>query len=159
MKIITYSIFLFLIGSYAIGQSINPKIEEINSVIKITDSICKIKSEGIAEGTIKYNHIGGNYGWTAYFTNSSENKNQPLRIRYSETQPKANEEINLYYKNGNLIYAELITAKNRILTKVKKIIKKEFYFENQIVIYFDLTDRDIDYLIQKELTIRKMIYK
>ena len=159
MKIIIYLIFIFLNSSDLIGQNLNPKIAEINLEIKITDSICKIKGEGIAEGTIKYNHIVGNYGWTSYFTNSSENKNEPLRIKYSETQPSANEEINFYYKNGNLVYAELITTKNRKLTKVKKITKKEFYFENQKVIYFDITDRDIDYIIQKELTIRKMIYK
>ena len=82
-----------------------------------------------------------------------------MRIRYSETKPKSNEDINLYYQNGILVFVELITTPNSQKSKSSKTKKKHFYIDGKNVIYSDLTDADIDYVLEKEKTIRKMIYE
>ena len=82
-----------------------------------------------------------------------------MRIRYSITQPKANEDLNLFYHDGILIFAELITTQTSRKSKGNKVLKKHFYFDGKTVIYPDLTDSDIDYMLEKEKTICKMIYR
>ena len=161
MKSLILIIFILpiLIHGQEIDAKIKLRINEINSLIKVSDSIGNIQKEGISEGEIRYNHISGNFGWEAYFLNDTKNKTQPLRIRYSDTQPKANENLNLYYKNGILIFAELITTPTGRKSKRNQPLSKTFYFENGDIIYPNTTDSDIDYIIQKEKTIYKMIYK
>ena len=133
-------------------------IDEINFLIKVSDSIGNIQKEGISEGEIRYNHISGNFGWEAYFLNDTINKNQPLRIRYSETQPKTNEDLNLYYNKGKLIFAELITTQTRRKLIQNKPLKKVFYFAGNVVIYPSIIDSYIDCILEKERTILKTIY-
>ena len=152
------SFFILTILTY--GQETNSEIKlRIDSLIKISDSIGKSEKEGISEGEIRYNHISGKFGWEAYFLNDTNSKKQPLRIRYSETQPKSNEDINLYYQNGILIFVELITTPTSRKSKSSKTKSKHFYIDGKNVIYPDLTDADIDYVLEKEKTIRKMIYE
>ena len=164
MKNLIFIICIFIFPIITYGQEIDSKIkfkiDEINSIVKLTDSIGNHRNEGISEGPIKYNHISGNFGWDAYFLNDIENKNQPIRIRYSETQPKAvYENLNLYYLKGKLIFAELIKSKIGRNSKKGKPVKKIFYFNGSEIIYPDQTDLDIDYVLAKEKTIYKMIYK
>jgi hypothetical protein len=47
-----------------------------------------------------------NGGWDAYYL--SDNGNNPLRIKYSQTGFKTVETYKLYYKNSELIYAEFV---------------------------------------------------
>jgi hypothetical protein len=159
MNIINLSITILLLTVTSYGQESNSEIKlKIDSFIRASDSIGKIEKEGISEGEIRYNHISGKYGWGAYFLNNPKYKKEPLRIRYSETQPKSNEVINLYYQNGILVFAELITTPTSRTVKRKNSKTKHFYFNENDVIYPDITDSDIDYVLEKEKTIRKMIY-
>jgi hypothetical protein len=160
MKSLIFILSYFIIPIFTYGQETDSEIKlRIDSLIKISDSIGEKQKEGISEGDIIYNHISGKYGWEAYFLNDVKEKNQPLRIRYSETQPKSNEDLNLYYQNGILVFAELITTPNKRKSRHNKTKKKCFYFDGKNVIYPDLIDSDIDYVLGKEKTIRKMIYE
>jgi len=157
--IICIFIFPIIIYGQEIDSKIKYKIDEINSIVKFTDSIGNHRNEGISEGPIKYTHISRNFGWDAYFLNDIENKNQPIRIRYSETQPKAYENLNLYYVKGKLVFAELIKSPIGRKAKKNKPIKKIFYFNGSDIIYPNPTDAKIVYIITKEKTIYKMIYE
>jgi hypothetical protein len=162
MKNLIFTMFIFL-SMFIYGQESDLKaksfIDEIDSITKIYDSVGNNRQEGISEGVIKYNHIKGHFGWGAYFLNDPANEKLPLRIRYSETQPKENEDLNLYYQNGHLIFAELISTSTKRKSKIKGKSNRRFYFDGNKVIYSDLSDSDIDYVLVKEKTIRKMIYK
>jgi hypothetical protein len=164
MKILIFRVSIFLLAIFANGQEskneIKSRIEKIDAQVKSTDSIGNIQKEGISEGEIRYDHISGKFGWEAYFLNDGDIKNQPLRIRYSETQPKANEDINLYYRNGILVFAELISTSLSRKLKLGKPIKKVFYFNGATLIYPELIYfEEYNYVLEKEKTIRKMIYK
>lgn len=160
MKSLIFIISYFIIPILTYGQETDSEIKlRIDSLIKVSDSIEKKQKEGISEGVIRYNHISGKYGWEAYFLNDVKEKNKPLRIRYSETQPKSNEDLNLYYQNGILVFIELIKTQNKRKSSHNKTKKKHFYFDGKNVMYLDLTDSDIDYVLGKEKTIRKRIYK
>jgi hypothetical protein len=164
MKSLIFRISIFLLPILDYGQEskseIKHRIEEIDSQIKISDSIGNIQKEGISEGEIRYDHISGKFGWEAYFINDAENKNQPLRIRYSETQPKANEDLNLYYQNGILVFAELISTPISRKLKLGKSVKKYLYFNGETLIYPEIIYFDeYNYVLEKEKVIRKMIYK
>ena len=155
-----YRISMFIFPILIYGQQTDSEIKiKIDLLIKVSDSIGKSAKEGISEGEIKYDHISGKFGWEGYFINDANDKKKPLRIRYSETQPNSNEDLNLYYQNGILVFAELISSPNSRKSKYNNTKSKYFYFIGKNVIYPDLTDSDIDYVLQKEKTIRKMIYE
>ncbi len=163
MKSLNWIIFILIFPILIYGQEdnskINLKIAEITSQIKVIDSIGNFRNEGISEGDVRYTHIAGDFGWETYFLNEIENKNTPLRIRYSETKPLVNENLNMYYQNGVLIFAELIRTPISEESKNDNPILKHFYFDGNTIIYDDLTDSDIDYILEKEQGIRKTIYK
>lgn len=153
-----YCIIYILIFPFSItGQEDNLKIAEINSIIKTIDSIGNYRNEKASEGVVRYTKIDGDFVWEAYFL--SENERFPLRIRYRETKPKLNENINIYYEDGVLIFAELIRTPIIGESKYDNPIVKHFYFDGITIIYNDLTDSDIDYILEKEKIIRKAIYK
>lgn len=155
--IIYILIFPFLITGQEDNSKNNLKIAEINSIIKTIDSIGNYRSEGVSEGVVRYTKIDGDFGWEAYFLNEIEKF--PLRIRYRETKPKLNENINIYYEDGVLVFAELIRTPIIGESKYDNPIVKHFYFDGITIIYNDLTDSDIDYILEKEKKIRKAIYK
>ncbi len=164
MKNLIFRTSVFLLPILAYGQEIKPeikrRIEEINAQIKVSDSVGNIQKERVSEGEIRYDHVSGKFGWEAYLINDAYDKNKPLRIRYSETQPKANEKLNLYYRNGILVFAELISIPISRKFKSERLVKKYFYFNGETVIYPDLIDYDAyNYVLDKEKTIRKMIYR
>lgn len=149
-----------LIYGQKIKSEFEAKADEINCQVKLIDSIGKQKTEGIIEGIVKYSHgPNKNYGWEAYFFNDEEKK-KPLRIKYSETTPKGIEHLHLYYKDGELMYSELIKIEyNRKLNPVNKVIKK-FIFENDKVLNpKGILDNDSFYIIEKSKFILKEIYK
>jgi hypothetical protein len=158
MKKILFICFIFLSPKIFYGQEINSKerIKKIDLLIKVADSIGITQKEGIAEGEIKYNHTHKLFSWEAYFVN--DNKNRPLRIKYSETNPKSNEDLNLYYQNGEPIFIELIETPIIQKSKNNKQIIKQFYLDDNKIIFPDTNNSDKIYIIEKEKTIRKMIY-
>ena len=58
--------------------------------------------------------------------------NVPLRIIYSEISPQQNITLNIYYKNGEIIYGEYIEKPKK---KKSAILKLYFYFQNSILIF------------------------
>lgn len=152
-------IFIFvLFPIFVNAQVTDSEIKiRIDSLMKVTDSIGKLKNEGIVEGTVVYSHKSGNYGWDAYFLNDIYNE-KPLRIRYSESQPKSHEYLNLYYENGILVFAELTSVINKRNSKRNKTTIKKFYFHENEVFCEDINDSDLDYILDKEKTILKLIY-
>jgi hypothetical protein len=158
MKKILFICFIFFSPKIFYGQEINSKerIKKIDLLIKVADSIGITQKEGIAEGEIKYNHTHKLFGWEAYFVN--DNKNRPLRIKYSETNPKSSENLNFYYQNGEPIFIELIETPIIQKSKNNKQIIKQFYLDDNKIIFPDTNNSDKIYIIEKEKTIRKMIY-
>ena len=158
MKKLIFICFIFLFPKLFYGQEINSneRIKKIDLLVKVTDSIGITQKEGIAEGEIKYNHTRVFFGWEAYFVNDT--KNRPLRIRYSETNPKSNENLNLYYQNGEPIFIVLIETPIIQKSKNNKQIIKQFYLDDNKIIYPETNNSDKIYVLEKEKTIRKMIY-
>ena len=161
MKNLIFIIFIFPILVYGQEGDSKQRVNEIYTLVKLTDSLAKGKKEGIIEGVITFSHgRKKNFGWEAYFLNENNNSNLPLRIRYSETNQKGLEDLNLYYHYGKLIYAELITTHLNRKSKPVKITTKKFNFENGDVLHAeDPTDSEIDYILQKEKILIKSIYK
>lgn len=155
---------IFFISIITYGQTTeledDAKKLKIINIVKIIDSIGKEKKEGIIEGVNKYSH-GKNrsFGWDAYYL-TDENTKNPLRIRYGETKPNETESLNLYYQNGTLIFGELKSMTIDKKSKPIKEITKKFYFENRKIISpEDITDSNIDYILEKEKMLTKNIYK
>lgn len=155
---------IFFISLTTYGQTSELKNDakklKIVNIVEIIDSIGKEKKEGIIEGVIKYSH-GKNrtFGWDAYYL-TDENTKKPLRIRYSETKPNEIESLNLYYQNGILIFGELKSTTIDKKSKPIKEITKKYYFENrEIISPEDITDSNIDYILEKEKMLTKNIYK
>ncbi|WP_291149132.1 hypothetical protein [Flavobacterium sp. UBA7680] len=150
---------LQLIYGQKIKSEFEAKADEINYQVRFIDSIGKQKTEGIIEGIVKYSHgPNKNYGWEAYFFNDEEKK-KPLRIKYSETTPKGIEHLNLYYKDGELIYSELMKIEyNRKLKPINQVVKKFIFENNNVLNPKDVLDEDSFYIIEKSKLLVKEIY-
>ncbi len=153
-------LFFFSIISYSQTSIVlRNQIEKINKNVLAIDSICDVRGQGIAEGQITFKrkkHKTG--GWEAYFTNDVQ-KDRPIRIQYSEVEFYKNEDLDLYYQNGVLIFAELSIENVGKKTKDSHKEKQRFYFENGKDIFYDGDIKSLEYVLTKEASTRKMIYK
>jgi hypothetical protein len=143
----------------------NPKVIEIDTYIQLNDSLRWNEKEEISEGVIKYDQISGKFGYHTYFLNDSLITKQPYRIRHYETNRNNCEELNLYYKDGKLIFAEQFTKP--IKYRNSKFIQRlmPFYFYDDKIVFNNKIYSEIDYnenifnIVEKANEIRKMIYK
>lgn len=143
-------------------------IIEIDIYVKQIDSIYKKYKESIAEGPIEYSKPKRKNGsWKAYYINDS--KGLPLRIRYRKAEFDRNINLNLYYINEKLVFADLtITFTSRKL-KNKTPYKRQFHFpEGRLQWQTRTTNEEFqeakmeysfEYLRKEESLIRKMVYK
>ncbi len=142
--------------------------DEVNKYVKQIDSIYENSKEGIAEGPIEYTKPKRkNGGWEAYFINDS--KGLPLRIRYGKTEFDRNINLNLYYKNEKLVFADLTVTLTSRKMKNKTPYKRQFHFpEGRLQWQTRTTSEEyqtaemeysFEYLKNEDSLIRKMIYK
>ena len=98
-----------------------------------------------------------NGGWDAYYL--SDNGNNPLRIKYSQTGSKTVETYKLYYTNSELIYAEFV---EEYLNKKIKTHQTRFYFQNGNLINqsnIETSTVDLSELLREEKRIKEYYYK
>jgi len=120
--------FLLIFPILSIGQNKTDaeNISEIDSYLKLIDSTATNENESLAEGPIIYNNIfKKNKGWEAYYLVKN---NFLLRVRYSDTDTNLNKDINLYFKNNELVFAELIITYTKGKKKNMQPFKKRYYF-------------------------------
>ena len=141
---------------------------EIDIYVKQIDSIYKNSKEGIAEGPIKYSKPKRkNGGWEAYFINDSEGL--PVRIRYGKAEFDRNINLNLYYRNEKLVFADLTVTFTSRKLKNKTPYKRQFHFpEGRLEWQTRTTSEEFqeaemeysfEYLTKEESLIRKLVYK
>jgi hypothetical protein len=164
MKYLKITILL-LYSIISTGQEINSELKkqlaEIENYKIFIDSTSKNYKEGIAEGPIIYNKLfRKNGGWSAYYLSEKENK--PLRIRYSQTGIKTYENLNMYYKNNELIFAEFTEESIKRKKKSNVHNQTKFYFQNGELLHqsnLETTNLDLSELLREEKQIRKYYYK
>jgi len=130
---------LFLIYSVLFfGQSNDFTAEKIKieNYVKLIDSTQNNYREILAEGPIIYKSLfKKNGGWGAYNLNKKNEPDIPLRIKYNASKDKMHEDLKIYYKNGKIIFASLIITNYKRKWKVYKKIEKKFYFfDNQMIL-------------------------
>ena len=128
-------VFIILLFYFPIfGQTnaeLNQKFYRISLKVKLIDSLANYEKEEVELGEIKISHsrIDGK-PIRQLFTNSRITKysNQIIRICYRERHPDYDEDLNLYFFDNKLIYAERnIWKGNR-----NKFSTEKFYFENDM---------------------------
>lgn len=173
MTSIKKTILLLLFPIILFGQNDSESkkaLNEIDTYVKQVDSIYKNSKEGIAEGPIIYKSIfRKNGGWVAYFINDEKTKSLPLRIRYSAAEFDKYKELNLYYRNGKLVFADLTITFNSGKLKNKTPYKRQFRFPEGRLQWQTVTEKkefreaeneySFKYLFSEESLIRKMVYK
>ncbi|WP_298396180.1 hypothetical protein [Flavobacterium sp.] len=171
MRKIRKTILLLLFPIILFGQDNGESkkaYDEVNKYVKQIDSIYENSKEGIAEGPIEYTKPKRkNGGWEAYFINDS--KGLPLRIRYGKTEFDRNINLNLYYKNEKLVFADLTVTLTSRKMKNKTPYKRQFHFpEGRLQWQTRTTSEEyqtaemeysFEYLKNEDSLIRKMIYK
>ncbi len=141
-------------------KELSSKILNINNYVSTIDSTSSLNSEGIAEGPIIYKNIfHRNGGWTAYILRENDS-NKKMRIKYSASQYKTRESINLYYNNDGLVFAELSVVFKKGKQKHDVPLVEKFYFEDKNIIYQTNSNSqyyNLDYLLTEEKNILNMI--
>ena len=134
---------------------------EIENYVKLIDSTEKNYREILSEGPIIYYSLfKKNGGWSAYNLHKENEVNFPLRIKYGAGKNKMHEDLKIYYKNGKIIFADLTIAKYKRRWKIDEIIKKQFYFIEDKLIYESNSENKIynlQFLINEEKGIRQLI--
>lgn len=173
MKKINYIITLLLFHIVLFGQDKSEstvKLNELKAYVKLIDNTNKNVKEGISEGPIIYKKLfRKNGGWEAYFINDEKDKSSPLRIRYSSAEYDKNTDLNLYYKGGKLVAANLTITFTSGKNKRKLPYNREFYFPEERLQWQSKTDAEefkelesnysFEYLFDQERLIRKMVYE
>jgi hypothetical protein len=158
LKIIILLLYSILSNGQENYSELKNQLSEIKNYTKFIDSTSKEHKEGIAEGPIIYKNLfRKNGGWDAYYL--SDNGNNPLRIKYSQTGFKTVETYKLYYKNSELIYAEFV---EEYLNKKIKTSQTRFYFQNGNLINqtdIETSNLDLNELLREEKRIKEYYYK
>jgi len=143
-------IFMLLFPIFLFGQENNENLMEIKAIksqIKFADSISNFIQEEIKNSVVIPSHgriDGKQTESTKIQTRILKHSNQILRICFVQSNLKEN--WIYYYFNSKLIYAE----SHKLLGK-KKIIKKKFYFQNDILISPLFSDRNYD--VEEEVNV------
>ncbi|AWI26807.1 hypothetical protein [Flavobacterium pallidum] len=126
MKLII-TFFCFLFPLLLFSQTLS-----IDAHKKFADSIVNHIEEERIDGVIRYSH-GRKDGKQIreLMTNTLilKNLNKTIRICYRERHPETDEELNIYFLDDKLIYAEKVTWRK------KKFFKQIFYYENESLIH------------------------
>lgn len=166
-------ILLLIFPTILFGQKdIDTKkgLDEVDNYVKQIDETCKHLKEGIVEGPIEYTKPKRkNGGWEAYYINDFQTKDLPLRIRYGKAEFDKNTDLNLYYRNGKLVFADLTITFTSSKTSNKTPYKRQFHFpEGRLRWETRTTDEEFseaekkysfEYLFSEESLIRKMVYR
>jgi hypothetical protein len=155
-------VFLILLFSFPIfGQTnaeLNQKIDRISLKVKSIDSLANYEKEEVELGEIKMAHGRiDEKPIRQLYTNTriAKSSNKIIRICYRERYPNYDEDLNLYYLDNKLIYAERTRWKgNR-----NKFSMENFYFENDMQISGENSKKypteGIDILIRAEELIKQ----
>jgi hypothetical protein len=158
LKIIILLLFSILSNGQEKNSELTLQLSEIENYTKFIDSTSKEHKEGIVEGPIIYKSLFRKNGsWEAYYL--SDNKNKPLRIKYSQSGYKTNETYKLYYQNNELIFAEFV---EEYLNKKIKSNQTKFYFKNGNLINqtnIETSNLDLKELLREEKRIKDYYYK
>jgi hypothetical protein len=173
MKSIKTIILLLIFPIILFGQNdIDTKkgLDEVDNYVKQIDETCKDLKEGIVEGPIEYTKPKRkNGGWEAYYINDLQTKDLPLRIRYGKAEFDKNTDLNLYYRNGKLVFADLTITFTSSKRSNKTPYKRQFRFpEGRLQWETRTMDKEFneaekkysfEYLFSEESLIRKMVYR
>ena len=113
-----------------INAQLNPKLKKINSQVKFIDSIANFAKEEVSLADVIISH-GRTDGKPIrkLFTNTRTVKysSQIIRICQRERFPDYDEDLDLYFFENKLVYAERSRWKGRR----NKLLKQKFYYENE----------------------------
>ena len=166
-KTIRNTILLLFFPIIIWGQNNNSETKNLTEITKILREVVKINlteneyDEGIAEGTIEFKSIFRKKGgWTAEYLYVNQNDNPPIRIKYNETAKKGYDDLEFYYRKGELIYAKLTETITRGKNK-GKITERKFYYQNSELIYTTESEKEkySEYIKRTEKSVREMIYQ
>lgn len=145
------TLFCFLLSLSLFGQK-----QSIDARKKFADSLSNHIEEEKKEGVIRYSHGRKDGKQLRELTSNTlilRNLNKVIRICYRARKPETDEELNMYFVEDKLIYAE------KIVWQKRKFSRQIFYYENEELIYSqnskDAVIESIDILVEAQTLFRQ----
>jgi hypothetical protein len=161
-------ILICLCPFFAIGQETNipARIFEIERYRNSIDATENDFIEDFVEGSAFYSNSLKKIGeWEAYIlhkTKKGPEDNFPTRIKYSFSQSNISQDLKIYYKNGEIIFADLTVIVYKKKRKVGKPVKRQFYFLDDKS-YYESESEDkkynLQFLLEQVAEIRTLTYQ